>query len=93
MSPPRGPEPRDVEVDREHGVTIEWEDGHVSHFGLEELRLNCGCAECRGLRQRDVVVWPRAGAPEVLRVETADLVGGYGIGVVCSTACDRTDRS
>jgi hypothetical protein len=24
---PRGPEPADIEVDREHGVTIEWEDG------------------------------------------------------------------
>ena len=82
MSPPRPPEPTDIEVDRDHGVTIEWDDGHVSQFGLEELRLNCPCAECRGLRQRDVVVWPRAGAPEALRVETAELVGGYGINVV-----------
>jgi DUF971 family protein len=82
MSPPRRPEPTNIEVDREHGVTVEWDDGHLSRFGLEELRLNCPCAECRGLRQRDVVVWPRAGAPEVLRVETAQLVGGYGISVV-----------
>jgi DUF971 family protein len=79
MSRPHEPEPRNVEVERDHGVTIEWEDGHVSRFGLEELRLNCQCAECRGLRQRGVVIWPRVGAPEVLRVETAELVGAYGI--------------
>ena len=82
MSPSPGSEPADVEVDREHGVTIKWEEGHVSRFGLEELRLNCPCAECRGLRQRGVVVWPRTGVPEVLRVETAELVGGYGMSVV-----------
>jgi ATP-binding protein involved in chromosome partitioning len=82
MSPPRFLEPTSIEVDREHGVTIEWEDGHVSRFGLEELRLNCQCAECRGLRERDVVIWPRAGAPETLRVETADLVGADSISVV-----------
>jgi DUF971 family protein len=82
VSPQRGPEPADVEVNREHGVTIEWDDGHVSGFGLEELRLNCLCAECRGLRERDGVVWPRAGAPEPLRIETAELVGGYGMSVV-----------
>jgi DUF971 family protein len=81
MSPPRGPEPANIEVDREHGVTIEWDDGHGSRFGLEELRLNCPCAECRGLRQRGIVVWPRPGAPEALRIETADLVGAYGLSV------------
>ena len=63
-------------------MTIEWEDGHVSRFGLEELRLSCQCAECRGLRDRGVVIWPRPGAPEVLRVETAELVGAYGLNVV-----------
>jgi ATP-binding protein involved in chromosome partitioning len=82
MSAARPPEPGNIEVDREHGVTIEWDDGHVSRFGLEELRLNCQCAECRGLRQRDVVIWPGVGAPAVLRIESAPRVGGYGQGVV-----------
>src|ERR1044072_2247688 len=82
MSPGHEPEPADVEVDRENGVTIQWEDGTVSAFGLEDLRRNCQCAECRGLRQRDDVVWPRAGAPETLRIETAEFVGSYGMSVV-----------
>jgi DUF971 family protein len=33
------------------------------------------------LRQRDVAVWPRPGAPEALRIVTAALVGGYGLSV------------
>lgn len=62
-------------------MTIEWDDGNVPQFGLEELRLNCQCAEGQGLRQRDMVVWPRADTPEALRIETAELVGAYGISV------------
>lgn len=80
--PPRVPEPRNIDVDREAGVTIEWEDHHVSRFGLEELRVNCQCAECRELRRKGVTVWPRPGAPEPLRIETADLVGAWAISFV-----------
>jgi DUF971 family protein len=88
MSATRRPEPGNIEVDREHGVTIEWDDGHVSRFGLEELRRNCPCAECRGLRQRDVVIWPGVGVPAVLRIETAALTGGYGLSVVWNDTHD-----
>lgn len=76
-----GPEPASVDIDREQGVTIKWDDRHESQFGLEELRLNCHCAECRGLRERGVVIWPRAGAPEALRVDTAEMVGAYGLSI------------
>ena len=30
------------------GLTLHWADGTASHFGLDELRRNCPCAECRG---------------------------------------------
>jgi DUF971 family protein len=79
VSQPRGPEPVTIDVDRDHGVTIEWQDDHGSRFDLDELRINCQCAECRGLRQRGMAVWPRPGAPSPLRIESADLVGAYGI--------------
>jgi hypothetical protein len=36
-------EPTSIDVDRDQGVTIQWDDDHVSRFGLEELRLNCQC--------------------------------------------------
>ena len=31
----------------------------TSHFGLEELRRNCPCAECRGLREQGRAVGPK----------------------------------
>ncbi len=27
-------------------ISIEWSDGHTSHYDGRHLRLNCGCAEC-----------------------------------------------
>ena len=72
----------DVDVDREHGVTVTFDDGHVSRFALEELRARCPCAECRGLRERDQPVWPRPGAPEPLRIESAKLTGAWGLSFV-----------
>ena len=50
--------PTEVELDRAAGLTLRWPDGTVSHFGLEELRRNCPCAECRGLREQGRVVGP-----------------------------------
>lgn len=73
------PAPVSIEVDREGGVTLEWRDGHVSRFGLEELRVNCPCAECRELRTQGLDVWPKPGRPGPLRIETAELVGAWGI--------------
>ena len=80
--PPPALEPARIDVDRDGGVTIEWQDGHVSRFGLEELRVNCQCALCRDARQRGLAVWPRPGVPEKLRVESAELVGAWGINFV-----------
>jgi DUF971 family protein len=71
--------PTGVEVDRERGVTLTWPDGAASRFGLEELRVNCPCAECRGLRERDQAVWPTPSSPHPLRVEGAELVGAWGL--------------
>jgi DUF971 family protein len=72
-------EPVTVDVERERGVTITWDDGHVSRFGLEELRVNCPCAQCRGLRDQGEEAWvPGAGAPP-LRIESAREVGNWGL--------------
>ena len=77
----RGPEPERIDLERDRGLTIEWDDGAVSQFSIEELRVNCPCAECRGLRDRGAPVWPKAGSPQPLRAEGADLVGAWGISV------------
>ncbi len=51
----------------------------MSRFGLEELRINCLCAQCRGLREQGLDAWPGEGAPGVLRIETAREVGNWGL--------------
>jgi DUF971 family protein len=77
--PPDGAAPITIDVERERGVTITWADEHVSRFGLEDLRSNCPCAQCRGLRQEGQAAWPLPGAPDTLRIESAAQVGNWGL--------------
>lgn len=72
-------EPTDVEVRRDEGVTITYADGHVATFDLMTLRLGCPCAECRGLRERGVEVWPRPRSPRPLRIDDAEYHGAWGL--------------
>lgn len=71
--------PSAIDVDRARCVSITWDDGHVSRFDLEDLRTNCPCARCRGLRQMGDVAWPVPGAPATLRIESAEQVGNWGL--------------
>ncbi|MDQ4097575.1 MAG: DUF971 domain-containing protein [Actinomycetota bacterium] len=73
--------PAAIDIQRDHGVTITWDDGHLSRFDLEDLRINCPCAQCRDLRQDAKQVWPRPGAPTPLRIESARQVGNWGLNV------------
>jgi DUF971 family protein len=79
MDPPDTSAPTRVELDRAQGLTLAWDDGTELTFGLEELRVNCPCAECRGLREQDRPVWPKPASPIPLRAVTAELVGGWGV--------------
>jgi DUF971 family protein len=73
--------PVTIDVQRDHGVTLTWADGTTSEFGLEELRQQCPCAECRTRRDRDLPVWPLPSTPQPLRIVDAKLVGAWGIGI------------
>ena len=75
------PPPRDIEIDRAAAITLTWGDAPPSRYPLEELRVNCPCAECRGLRERGLPVWPKPSSPLPLRVEHAELVGGWGLSI------------
>ena len=80
--------PTEVELDRAAGLTLRWPDGVVSRFGLDELRRNCPCAECRGLREQGRVPGPGPEAPVALTALGADLVGGWGITIRWSDGHD-----
>ncbi len=78
--PPRSPVAHRGRARPRVGLTLHWADGTASRFGLEELRRNCPCAECRGLREQglDVVADARS-RPQPLRASRAELVGGWGL--------------
>jgi prepilin-type processing-associated H-X9-DG protein len=73
------PAPESVDVDRTRSVTLTWADGHVSEFGLEQLRRNCPCAVCRNFRERGRPAWSPLGPAGELRAEGAELVGNWGL--------------
>jgi DUF971 family protein len=73
--------PTAVELVRTSGLTITWADGAVTTFGLEDLRRNCTCAECRGRREQGQEIWPTPGAPQPLEAVGAELVGGWGVSI------------
>lgn len=78
--------PETVELDRERGLTLRWPDGTEARFGLGELRRNCPCAECRGVREQGGT--PGSHAPAALTVVDAHLVGGWGLGLRWSDGHD-----
>lgn len=78
--------PKKVQVSKSNAtLTIEWEDGFESNYGLTGLRAACPCAECRGGHEN----MSTRGSPEMLEIplnvevssilERVDLVGNYAI--------------
>ena len=51
----------------------------MSAFSLEELRFNCLCAQCRGLREQGLDAWNPEASVVPLRIETAREVGNWGL--------------
>jgi DUF971 family protein len=74
MDLPEAPSPTEVELNREHGLLVRWPDGSEARFTLDELRRNCPCAECRGLREQGHE--PGTANP---RAVGAELVGAWGV--------------
>jgi DUF971 family protein len=74
--------PTEVDVDRAHHVALTWLDGTRTTFELEDLRLACPCAECRGRREQGRAPWQPGPVP--LSVVAAELVGGWGISLTWS---------
>jgi ATP-binding protein involved in chromosome partitioning len=74
-------EVRDITIERDRGMTVVFGDGRECAFGLEELRVNCPCAACRGAREQGEAPWPGPSSPRPLTVRDAQLVGAWGLGI------------
>jgi len=66
-----------VELDRSAALTVEWADGVRQRFALTDLRRNCPCAECRGLREQGRT----PSADREARAVDAELTGGWGLSI------------
>ena len=73
-----------VELD-EKGVTVEWNDGHLSFYDSKYLRINCGCAECVEEWSRRKLLDP-ASVPAGIRAEDYLMVGRYAVQFLWSDA-------
>ncbi len=74
--------PVDLTVDRQAAVlTIEWADGHISHYRLPWLRKVCPCATCLEEREEAINDPLRlmSGPLPSAQVQSAELVGNYAI--------------
>jgi DUF971 family protein len=67
--------------------TVNWSDGHVSHFPFALLRNACPCAECRGghanmtsLPDSEVFNLPLEDSPAT-RIKSVEAVGSYAISI------------
>jgi DUF971 family protein len=77
------PTPSSVEIDRDKQIALSWPDGLAHSFELLEVRTNCPCAECRGLRERGVAIIS-ADAQTPMTIASAEHVGAWGISLTWS---------
>ncbi len=82
------PPPRHLELDPEHGLSIDWADGTRSLIPVATLRRQSPSAEARALREalatNPLTVLPSAGSGGPLRALDAELVGHYALRITFS---------
>lgn len=77
--------PRELDLQRDHGLTVVWGDGRRSFYSVAYLRRMSPSADMKGLREQiktnPLTVLPpsAARASGALVVEDAELVGNYAI--------------
>lgn len=78
--------PRQLDLKKDRGLTVEWADGSTSYYSVAYLRRMSPSAEMRELRQQQasnpLTVLPSSAAGSAgrpLTVESAELVGNYAL--------------
>jgi DUF971 family protein len=87
------PAPRQIDLKKDRGLTVEWADGATSYYTVPYLRKMSPSAEMRGLREEmsknRLTVLPAGmarGGP--LTAESAELVGNYALKIRFSDGHD-----
>lgn len=80
--------PRHIDLKKDKGLTIEWQDGATSYYSIAYLRRMSPSADARDLRdklaQNPLTVLPASKAQGPLVATDAELVGNYAIKVTFS---------
>jgi DUF971 family protein len=83
-SPGALPDPARVSVSKSKGVTIDWRDGHRSHYELKYLRDHCPCATCTGGHAAGPAPSPFPMFKPALRLEGVEAAGHYALRLLWS---------
>jgi len=80
--------PRHIDLKKDRGLTIEWQDGTRSSFSIAYLRRMSPSADMRELRKEmsrnPLTILPRAAATSDIVATGAELVGNYAIRITFS---------
>jgi DUF971 family protein len=88
LTNPETPDVVDVTIERSESVTITFDDGLVCVFGVGELRAQCPCATCRGIREHGTPSWPRPGQSPQIAIRDAKFSGAWGVSITWSDGHD-----
>lgn len=88
-------QPTQLDLKKDRGLTVSWEDGTTSYFSVAFLRKMSPSAEARALREEmeknPLAVLPSSGGGgtgEGLIAQSAELVGNYAIRIRFSDGHD-----
>lgn len=72
--------PERIEIDAKSRIVLTWPEGIVTDLSAGKLRVMCPCADCRTERENRPRLHLTVLGPEPT-IESAHLVGDYGLGV------------
>lgn len=85
--------PQDIDLKKDRGLTVRWQNGEVSYYSIAYLRRMSPSADMRQLRaemeRNPLTVLPSSGATEgTITARSAELVGNYAIRIRFSDGHD-----
>ncbi|HYE62027.1 MAG TPA: DUF971 domain-containing protein [Phycisphaerales bacterium] len=80
--------PRHIDLKKDKGLTVEWQDGATSYYSIPYLRRMSPSADARDLREKltknPLTVLPASRSQGPLVATDAELVGNYAIKITFS---------
>lgn len=89
------PTPRNLDLKKDRGLTVEWDDGSTSYYSIVYLRKMSPSADARQLREEQksnpLAILPASAAratAQTLVAEGAEMVGNYALRIRFSDGHD-----